>query len=704
MADIRQIVAKNKIIQLFSSKYNSITAYMNFPTEHSKYSFIVFLITSLAAFFISVNARYDQFDVWKENKEQFFYENTPMMTTLDAYKYIRHAKELNAGKYVPAGDDIDIFYPEGVPFYDPAPLLSVILAKIHNITGVDYYNAAINMVPWLGSFFILAVCLYFYLAGYPALGIITGLLTTFAPVYYGRTAIGRFDTDGGNMFFLFLASLFVLAASKSKKETYLYIFSACLGLTMLAFQHFYNHILFNLVYFVVFAVCLFIYNHKYKNILLASLIYIISSNPLVFIDSLGALAGSMAVYIPFLPNNLASNSPVPWVYNTISEAAAESFSGIVNFTIQNTLLFILGLTGGILFFTANIKKALPLAPIFAMGFVTFISSGRFAMFLMPVIAAGLGYIIYIASHYIFRKLSKQYKSRSIYINTFAPLLLAVMLLTGIFAAKLTAYNMVPAPSINTSTYALIDKMAKELPDNSTIYTWWDYGLAITDVTGFPVYHSGMSQSTPKTWMIAKSFTGSQEELYNISSYIASGGYEEVQKMFKDNRTVDEVSSVMSSYDKGPEKENIYILFTFDMIQKYSAVSYLAGNAESIITTFCQPGNNNTLLCSNNININVETGMLTANANNIQLSKLMLTENGRLTDTQTYSLQIGYSVILLPAANGFITYILSPSLLNSSFVQLFLLQNADEKYFTPVMSQYPYGVVYKVNPICLYKQY
>ena len=58
MADIRQIVAKNKIIQLFSSKYNSITAYMNFPTEHSKYSFIVFLIASLAAFFISVNARY----------------------------------------------------------------------------------------------------------------------------------------------------------------------------------------------------------------------------------------------------------------------------------------------------------------------------------------------------------------------------------------------------------------------------------------------------------------------------------------------------------------------------------------------------------------------------------------------------------------------------------------------------------------------
>ncbi len=332
-----------------------------------------------------------------------------------------------------------------------------------------------------------------------------------------------------------------------------------------------------------------------------------------------------------------------------------------------------------------------------MGFVTFISSGRFAMFLMPVIAAGFGYLIYIASHYIFRKLSMQYKNRSIYINTFAPLLLTIILLSGIFAAKLTAYGMIPGPSIDTSIYALIDKMGKELPDNSTVYTWWDYGLAITDVTGFPVYHSGMSQSTPKTWMIAKSLTGSQKELYNISSYIAKGGYEEVQKMFKDNKTIDEVSNVMTSYDKGPENENIYILFTFDMIQKYSAISYLAGNTEAILTTFCQPGNNNTLLCSNNININVETGILSANSNNIQLSRLMLTDNGKLTNTQTYTLQMGYSVVLMPAANGFITYILSPSLANSSFVQLFLLQNADEKYFTPVINQYPYGVVYKVKP-------
>lgn len=696
MDDIRQKIVKSKTILPIYEKYSKITSHLNFPSKSSKYAFIIFFLAAVTAFYISVNARYDQLEVWKQNKEQFFYESTPMMTTLDAYKYIRHAKELNAGEYKPAGDDIKIFYPEGVPFYDPAPLLSVILAKLHNITGSDYYNLAINMVPWFSSFFILAVCIYFYIAGYPALGIIISLLTTFAPVYYGRTAIGRFDTDGGNMFFLFLASIFILAASKSKKQTFIYIFSACLGFTILAFQHFYNHILFNLVYFIVFAFSLFIYNHKYKHILIAAAVYIITSNPFVFINSLSSLIGSLTVYIPFMPNNLAINSPIPWVYNTISEAAAESFNGIVNFTIRNTTLFISGLAGGILFFIANIKKALPLIPIFVMGFVSFISSGRFAMFLIPVIAAGLGYIMYILSHYFFKKFTNKYDKYKQHINTFAPLILSVMLLAGIFSTKLTAYGMVPGPSIDTEVYSLIDRMAKELPDNSTIYTWWDYGLAIADVTGFPVYHSGMSQSTPKTWMIAKSFTGNQEELYNISSYIANGGYEEVQKMFEDNKSVNEVSNLILSYNEGPKDESIYILFTYDMIQKYGAISYLSGEPEPLISVFCQIGDENKLLCSNNININVETGILSTGNQNIQLSKLMLTENGQLSNTQTYSLQIGYSVILQPTSKGFITYILSPKLLNSSFVQLFLLQNADEKYFTKTINLYPYGIVYKVK--------
>ena len=168
-------------------------------------------------------------------------------------------------------------------------------------------------------------------------------------------------------------------------------------------------------------------------------------------------------------------------------------------------------------------------------------------------------------------------------------------------------------------------------------------------------------------------------------------------MFKDNKSIDEISNIMSSYDRGPEKENIYILLTYDMVQKYSAISYLAGEPDSIFMTFCQPNSDKKLVCSNRMSIDTETGELSSQEGSAQLNKIFYTEKGVLSGSQIYSLQQGYTAVLHPAENGFITYILTPKIADSSFAQLFLLQNPDERYFTKVISHYPYGVVYKVNP-------
>ena len=89
MQDIRKTLSENKTIKALCDKYNKITSYINFPSSYSKYAFIIFTLAALIIFAISVNARYNQLEVWKQNHDQFFYGNTPMMTTLDAYKYIR---------------------------------------------------------------------------------------------------------------------------------------------------------------------------------------------------------------------------------------------------------------------------------------------------------------------------------------------------------------------------------------------------------------------------------------------------------------------------------------------------------------------------------------------------------------------------------------------------------------------------------------
>lgn len=703
MKDIRKAAAENKFCKNIAELYNKYTSYINFPTKHSKWVLVIYIIVALTAFAISVNGRYNQLDAWKSEKAYFFYNDTPMMTTLDAYKYIRHAKEINNNEYEPGGNDVKIFYPEGVPFYNPTPLLSTILAKLHNITGYDYYNIAINMVPWLSSIFILVLCAYFYIAGYPAIGALAGLLTSFSIGYMIRSSIGRFDTDGGNLFFLFTASLFIYLASIAKKEYVTYIFSALLGLTILGFAFFYNHILFNLVFFIVFIVSLFIYNKSYKNILIASLIYIVTSNPVYFASSVTSLIGSMSVYIPFLPNNFEATSPVPWVYNTISEAAAEPFSGIVRFTTQNPVTFIIGLLAGILFLISNIRKSIALLPIFAMGLMVFVSSGRFAMFLMPFIAIGYGYLLYIISHYLIEKFGNNLEHRLEFTKAMLPLVLAFFILSISFGSNHTAYGFVPAPSINTTIYKDIAELKNKLPENSTIYTWWDYGLAIADVTGFPVYHSGMSQSTPKTWMIAKSFTSDQQTFYNIASFTQHGGYTEIMKLFEDNKTITDAENLMTSYSHGPDNDSNYVLFTFDMVEKYSALAYLSQKEDMILTFQCIPTNVDTVFACNDNKMffDTNTGTLSpaANAsaeNKIQLSTVIYTINGYKQYEKSYT-ATPFSAVFEHNFNGLaVLYIMPPDVLRTSFSELFLQGNYDDKLFTPVYDNYPYSRVYKIN--------
>lgn len=705
MKDIREKIIENKNVKNIYNKYKSLTSYINFPTKHSKYVLIIYIITALIAFAVSVNGRYNQYDVWKENKADYFYNDTPMMTTLDAYKYIRHAKEINNNEYVPGGNDVKIFYPEGVPFYDPAPLLSVMLAKLHNITGYDYYNIATNMVPWLSSIFILVLCAYFYIIGYPAIGLVAGLLTSFSPVFMSRSSIGRFDTDGGNMFFLFLAALFIYLASNAKKERMLYIYSALLGVTILGFQHFYNHILFNLVFFLVFIFSLFIYKIPYKKILIAAVTYIITSNPVAFAMSLNSLIGSMAVYIPFLPNNLEATSPIPWVYNTISEAASQPFSGIVAFTTQNPVTFIAGLAFGILFLIANIKKTIGLLPIFATGLMVFVSSARFAMFLMPFIAIGYGYIIYIISKYIIDKFGKNIEKRIDFTQAMMPLVLSFFMLSILFGSNQTAYRLVPAPSINTNIYKDISELKNILPDNSTIYTWWDYGLAIADITGFSVYHSGMSQSTPKTWMIARSFTSNQQTLHNIASFIEQGGYEKVMSMFDNKSSVSDVENTMDTFSKGPKNNNNYILFTYDMIQKYSALSYFSKKDEGIIQIVCvDPNKSGMLMCQSpldasnrfDIKFDLNQGIIYMGSNAVPLSSIIYTNKGKNINTKTFSLTKGFNAVVEKEDNVAAVYIVSSDVVNTSFVQLFLLKDNNPDLFELVYDNYPYSVVYRLK--------
>ena len=367
-------------------------------------------------------------------------------------------------------------------------------------------------------------------------------------------------------------------------------------------------------------------------------------------------------------------------------------------------MFIAGLAFGIVFLIANIKKTIGLLPIFAMGLMVFISSARFAMFLMPFIAIGYGYIIYIISNYIIEKFGKNIEKRIDFTKALMPLVLSFFMLSILFGSNQTAYSLVPQPSINTNIYKDISNLKNILPDNSTIYTWWDYGLAITDITEFPVYHSGMSQSTPKTWMIARSFTSNQQTLHNIASYIEQGGYEEVMSMFDNKSSVSDVENTMDNFSKGPKNDNNYILFTYDMVQKYSALSYFSKKDDGIIQIICVEQNSNVLMCQHqldagnrfDIKFDVGQGIFYMGDNAVPVSSIIYTNKGKNINTKTFSLTKGLNAIIEKENNVAAVYIVSSDVANSSFVHLFLLKDYNPELFKLVYDNYPYSTVYRLK--------
>lgn len=701
MINFREKIAANNTVKKINTVYNNIADKVNFPTSHSKISLAVFIVITLAAFFISVNSRYEQLRTYSSDKYKPYYYSgeTPIMSTLDAYKFIRHAKENREGIYDPSKPDPQIFYPDGSPYPNPLPLLSFALDHLSRLTGQDMYITAVNMIPWLSSFFILAVAIYFYLAGYPAAGVAAGLITSFAPIFYGRTSMGRFDTDGLNMFFLFTASIFLLLASRSKTQIKQYIYSALLGITIFLFYRFYHHGMFNIMYLVMLFVCLYIANVRMKNILISLLIYIIFSNPLYLYWAISQLQHAINVYL--FNEKTGIQAVFPNVYATISEAKREPIIEVLKGVIGNPVISVAGMIGIVLFALFNIRKAMPLVPIAVLGLMAFVSAGRFAMYLSPAVGAGLAYLLYILTGYTL-KLAKNISDKIIpYIKIFVPAVLTVLMLFIIVAKGYTSYGRINSASIHPKIYDMFKEMKNELPKNSAIYTWWDYGLAITDATGFPVFHSGMTQETAKTWIIAFSMISNQDVLYNTASYLDNYGIKEVEKMAEDGATLDEIKNKIINFDKGPKNKNTYILYTEDMIDKYVALAYLAkGKAENLYNTYCalnpDPKQSGILACDNlNIDL-INNKIILPQGNQVEISKIdMLDEKGSVIESQTISyFSDGLYLIVEPIQKGVLrVYVLPQETYNSSFVQMFLLGNYNKEYFEPVMDRYPYGRLY-----------
>ncbi|WP_022852237.1 STT3 domain-containing protein [Limisalsivibrio acetivorans] len=651
------------------------------------------LIFIALCFAISAGARYNHLLRWKQNPDRYFVGDTPQTTTLDSYKWIRYAQEYREGAYYPADNDTLMFYPDLKTKHDPFPMPSWIMAVTADFFGGSVQKAGIYIFPILASLFVIPLGLYFYFMGFPAMGIAGSIAGSMAVVYMNRSSFGRIDTDALNLFFPFLASMFMLLAfdKRGNYKQYL-IYSALSGLSMLLFWWWYAHPGITIVYMAVFVFLMLIGRVRLLHVLYGTLLFIICSNPLIFYNGVRHIFEFAMTYIAPAGH---IDAGFPDVYETISEAKKASFQRALSIMNPNMFMGVLGLGAFIIAGLANFRRMLPLAPVFMLGILVFKSSNRFGMFLAPFIGMGIGYIIAVAGKYAAERMNLRPLVRGF---------LTMGLAFGILVVNyLPSFSFTPIPSIEPKVYARFDKVKEFVPEDGVILSWWDYGLGIEESTGRATFHDGMSQRTPKTYFIAKALSsGDQEVLADTVAFLGSRGLKGVNELIAEGESVSDVVQRVTNNDIPIPDKKYYVLITSDMFPKLAAIggigSWNFDTKESLpfrMTRLrCTDRRGDTLICGNN-RVDLAKGIVNGG---MPLKSLNIIVNGKLNQKKEYPYSTGYHFVQ-NVNNGRVTgvVLVDDRTYNSNLFKMYVIGDADNELFEEVYSSYPYLRLFEVKP-------
>ena len=624
---------------------NSQRALIDQISSNHRAPFFLFLFFLLGCFIYGVQVRKGQLNVWQENKQAFYANGQPLMTTLDAPYYVNHAKNYRLGtekrkRGFPVGRieqkmlQLDIYQrrlasadvkivqealargeikkaADFVPHYEKkikdikrrineqatlesnpkkpeVPALSFIIAKLSPWFNNQDYLAGTYLVIVGASLFMIPLGLYFWYLGVPLAGILGGLIGNFSLMYFMRSSVGRIDTDIMNLFFPFLIALFIFLIGKAEKLSHQLAFSALAGLSSLTFMWVYPKPAFIFAFFLsLIAYLLFQKNTRRWQILVPCALVFLTLNikyASQFTYSakefiMGNIVQTKALEKNTKTSALASPVIFPNTMKTISEAQKSvSIEETLKYTLNNQFLSYLGLLSFLAMVILYWKEMIPLAPLIFLAGFSFTGSNRMIMFLGPFIGIGLGYLLTL----ILRQI-RQYTRLNVELRFSDPKLetqknffwTGITLVVSIFSYTLmqgyTHVKFIPRPSIPPYVMNNFREIKKIVPENSALMTWWDFGYALIEQTNLSVFHDGGDQFSPKTHFIANSLISSdQKKLFNMTKFLATQGNWGV----KQNKISPAHLSKAMQNSPYNAFNPVYLLFTFDMVSKYSAISSL----------------------------------------------------------------------------------------------------------------------------------
>ncbi|RKX57782.1 MAG: hypothetical protein DRP29_07855 [Thermodesulfobacteriota bacterium] len=671
--------------------------------------------------FFGLYIRFDDTKLWKKNKKFFFYKDFPIYSEYDSYYFARLSLDIKEGKFKIGSIDNYRCFPdnsfkavldEDVKFYSryaiSGNLVSFIWAYLSKWFNIPLEKITWYLVPILAVLVAIPMFIYFKDLGYPYAGLIGGLIAISAPMYLARTNLMRLDHDILNLAFPFLITYTFYKFFETSERNRKYFWILLSSLFLILYQLWYGHPNLN---FVLISMFLFKYFwDKRLNWIKEDIIFVI----LLILPQIWYIyAGPIHLYkqVKTLVFNIKSPTSAdilfkdfPNIFMSISELQKLSFKEVIRNVIFNLPLGILGLIGCLIFFLFNLRNSIFILPFFGIGLLSFFSGARFVMYLAPFIGIGIGYLIHLFFNKImpYLALFKEGEKQKMIVHFIGTLILILTIWVQRPTLGFSSYPKVPSPLVKDMHY-----IEKHTPNNSVIWSWWDYGYAFQLYSRRATFHDGGSQSTPKTYFIARSFTTSNpKEAWYITSFISNFGLTGIAEKLKAGISAKEV---VEKVKKGEYFEKIkvpvYWIFTQDLIGKFAWIHYFGsynfdtkkGKFGKIMTpSQCEFITNNFLNCKNiKTSIDLNNGIITTSHGLFPINYFYFKTPNKLFQKRFFERGYVVEVIKIKDNKGLV-FILDSDVAKTLFNQMFILRNYDSKYFELILDDFPYMVVYKVK--------
>lgn len=680
--------------------------------------FAALLALSLA---FVVGVRLQQVRFWEENRESHFADDIPMMTTVDAYYWLRWAREYAAGGFEYGENDPLRNYPDGKergsPLKPHTVMLSKLIAWVANLAGINVYVAGLYLVPFLSALFVIPLALYMYRIGFPIAGLLGGVLAGVSFEYYIRTSVGRVDTDCLNLFFMFLIPYFILMTEK-RGDFGVIVFASLAGFACFLFNWWYSIASFVSVFFVLLLVKLALNRTPASTMAVAAFFFAVFCEPETFFKAAAALE---ILFRRLFPAEIAQLTSSAATGGTGAPDAMQTITELERFGVEKTLGLVLDgprfVAAGLILFAlmlaANPDRILPLTPVLALGLLAFLKGRRFAMYLAPFAGIGWGYGLTLAVSFfarLTRKRPSQKRKKKMDVTPaekprpwiHESLLALAALAVFWLVLPATAVSHIPGAKIDAKIYSGLVKLKGLLPEGARVFNYWNFGYLITDTVGRATYNDGGMPGSTKTYFMSHAYSAtSPRELYNIASFLDRRGDQGLTEVSE--RHPDFANAVRAvAGDATAPPDGIHIAFTGNMLDQFPSINFLgawdfeknAGDQRGYNVLECGGSNQGILKCKEGT-FDMNKGTLNGQP---LLAMTIAVEKGREKQRipvrdQGYVLELlleegRISKVILLTSRGYL----------SNFNQMFILGRYDGSLFEPIYDAFPALRVYRMKRV------